>query len=107
VSAGIRHEAKDAARAFVDTWATDGRTMPRASWLKAVKPLTTGALFQGLRDTDPARLPVGRPARVALTEVGAFSGAATVTLTDSLRVDVRMVVEGGTWVVSDIQPAGP
>ncbi len=105
VGADARRGARDAARAFVDTWASGGRPLSRGKWLDAIRPLTTESLFRGMSVTDPARLPDGHATRVALTEIGAFSSAATVTLTDSVRVDVRMVLEGGRWVVADIQPA--
>lgn len=105
VDADARREARDAARAFVDTWAVEGRPLSRATWLDAIKPITTDSLFRGLRVTDSARLPEGQATSVVLTEIGAFSGAATVTLIDGLRVDVRMVLDGGRWVVADVQPA--
>jgi hypothetical protein len=105
VDADARRRARDAARTFVDAWAVEGRPLPRATWLDAIEPLTTDSLFRGLSVTDPARLPEGRVIGVALTEIGAFSSAATVSLTDGLQVDVRMVLDGGRWVVADVQPA--
>jgi hypothetical protein len=105
VNADARREARNAARTFVDAWAVEVRPPPRAKWLDAIEPLTTDSLFRGLRVTDPARLPEGQTTSVVLTEIGAFSSAATVTLTDGLRVGVRMVLDGGRWVVADVRPA--
>jgi hypothetical protein len=93
-------------RVFVDAWARHGRLVPRAAWLRRIERRTTSSLYRGLEVTDPARLPRGRAQRVDLEQLGAFAATTSVTLTSGLRLEVRLVVENGRWLVADVRPVG-
>jgi len=102
-----RKAAASAAKAFVDAWTTGARqTMAPRTWRRAIRPLTTPTLFEGLSVTDPSRLPHAQVRRVRADAVGAFAADFTVTLTDGMRLGVRMVSDRGRWVASDIRPVG-
>ncbi len=106
VPPSVRTGIVRSARVFVDAWARDAQ-QPRWQWLHHIRPLTTPSLYQGLRVTDPARLPRGQVRRVDLEQAGPFAGAAVVELGGGLRVEVRLVAERDRWLAADIRPAGP
>jgi hypothetical protein len=102
-----RRAVTTAAEAFVDAWTSSARqAMTRRTWRHAIKPLTTPTLYRGLSVTDPSRLPQARVRRVRADAVGAFAADFTVTLTNGLRLEVRMVCDRGRWVAADIRPVG-
>ena len=107
VPSAVRSGISRSARAFVEAWARDAQPQRRARWLREIRPLTTPSLYQGLRVTDPARLPRGHVRHVDLQEAGPFAGTAVVVLTRIVRVEVRLVAERGGWLVADIRPVGP
>ncbi len=80
--------------------------MPTAQWRRALRPLTTVSLYAGLRSTDPVALPAGDVVGVRLDELGPFAAGAVVRLTSGMVLDVDLVAERGSWVVSNIQPEG-
>ncbi len=105
VSQDTRREATNTARRFVEVWVS-GDAMPGREWHRALEPLTTASLHQGLQMTDPARLPAGHVSAAHLQELGPFAGTAVVTLTGDVVLQVQLVAQHGGWVVSNVQPAG-
>lgn len=99
-----RAQVVNVSRLFVDAWARHGPPVPRSTWLRRIERRTTPSLYRGLEVTDPARLPRGRAQRVDLEQLGAFAASTSVTLTSGLRVEVRLVVENGRWLVADVRP---
>lgn len=107
VRAKERTEAVAAGSEFVAAWTSgDERAVSAARWKRRMRPLTTHALFTGLRATDPERLPPGSVRRVRVDSLGAYSAGLTVTLTGGDRVELDLLAQGRDWVVSDVRPAG-
>jgi hypothetical protein len=106
VTAETHEHARDAARAFVTAWVHNGTDVSDAKWLHSIRPLATHALYRGLKQTDAAALPSGHLKALHLKQLGPYAGAATVTLTSGLILDVQLVADHGRWVVADIRPRG-
>jgi hypothetical protein len=100
-------EALRTARVFVEVWLS-GRTMESAAaWHTALEPYVTTALAQGLRNTDPARLPDTKVAGTAQpVQAGEYLAEFDVPLADDTTVTVTTVWDGQKWRVTDIQPGG-
>jgi len=100
-------QAVRAAEGFVQTWLAGRTTEPVAVWHRRIASFVTPQLAQGLRSTDPARLPAtnvsGAPEPV---QVGEFLARFSVPLADGSAVAVTTAWDGQAWRVTDIQPGG-
>jgi hypothetical protein len=96
-----------AARVFVETWLAGRTTKPVANWHKQLAKYATPQLAEGLRSTDPSRLPEttvsGAPEPV---RVGEYLANFLVPLADGSNVAVSTTWDGQAWRVTDIQPGG-
>jgi hypothetical protein len=94
-------------RVFVETWLAGRTTEPLAEWHKALAQYATPQLAEGLRRTDPERLPdtsvSGTPEPVS---VGEYLAKFIVPLADGSSVAVTTAWDGQAWRITDIQPGG-
>jgi hypothetical protein len=98
--------AVQAALAFTRVWASKPASDTADEWRAALRPLATPELARGLAITDPSTLPGGGPSgRATVRFVATSSALIEVPLSSGSSVLVTVVVVGGRWLASDVQPA--
>jgi len=94
-----------AAVSFARAWATKAPTATVEQWRAGVQPLVTPEFGRLLATTDPAALPGGGPTgQPAVRFLSSASSLVEVPLSTGRRVLVTVVLLGGRWLVSDVQP---
>ena len=91
-------EVDTVVRGFLDAWLS--RTLPADAWYAGVVPHVTPQLAEGLRSTDPARVPAAAVVDVEPTTVGDYAAVVDVDLDDGSGLAVEVVFDGGAWLVS-------
>jgi len=86
---------------FLSAWLN--REQSPESWLSALIPYVTPGLAEGLRSTDPTRVPGGDVAAVRPMQVGEYVAVVEVGLTTGVEFDIEAVYDGQSWRVVDVQ----
>lgn len=90
---------------FVEEWARLRPGEDADAWHDRIEPLVTQELGQALALTDPAQLPDAAPEGTpSVRFVSQSSGLIAVPLDNGSSVVVTVVDDGGSWLVSDVQP---
>jgi len=90
-------------RDFLDAWLSHTDTAD--AWFAAIAPHVTPQLADGLRSTDPARVPDATVADVSPTDVGDYVAVVTARLSDGSAVAVEAVFDGDRWLVAELDAA--
>jgi hypothetical protein len=96
-----------AAADFTRAWVDVRRRDAEGAWHARVAPHVTPQLADGLRATDPTRVPRTAMAGPPVSRVGGdYSAEVTVPLRDGSSLLLELVHDGRRWVVADVQPWG-
>lgn len=94
-----------AAVTFTRAWASKAPSASPEQWRAGLAPLVTPELGRLLATTDTAALPGGGPTgQPGVRFLSSASSLVEVPLSTGRRVLVTVVLLGGHWLVSDVQP---
>jgi hypothetical protein len=92
------------ATAFAQAWTSSSRSQQQ--WTHGIQPFVTPVLAAGLAQTDPARVPATKVTGEAVLLTALATSAQVRVPTDGGSIVVTLEQVSGSWLVSDVAPAG-
>jgi len=87
---------------FLSAWLDREQSPER--WLSALVPYVTPELAEGMRSTDPMRVPDAGVAAVRPMQVGEYVAVVEIGLTTTgVEFEIEAVYDGQHWLVADVQ----